>query len=295
MPSRTSVAFVTALALAAGCSDGAARLPAALTSASAPARSAPAPAALEPQIFASPRAAFEVALASKPRVVGIGEAHTQKAAGDVPTTARRFTQEILPALQGRASDLLVELMMPPKDCEKRTAEVRDAQAPVTQAQSASNQNDYVAMGEAARKLGVVPDLLRPTCADLAAVAGAGDDAIPRSLELIERLSVAQTKKVLARGDAASTSMVVLYGGAIHNDREPPEERRAWAYGPDVAALVSGRYVEIDLFSADTVGDDEVWKKLPWRARYDKSKLGASTVLFRLRDDAFVIVLPAAQR
>ena len=234
-------------------------------------------------------------MASKPRVVGIGEAHTQKTAGDVATTARRFTQEILPALQGRASDLLVELMMPPRDCEKHTAEVRDAQAPVTQAQSASNQNDYVAMGDAARKLGVVPDLLRPTCADLAEVADAGDDAIPRSLELIKRLSVAQTKKLLARGDAASTSMIVLYGGAIHNDREPPEERRAWAYGPDVAALVAGRYVAIDLFSADTVGDDEVWKKLPWRARYDKSKLGASTVLFRLRDDAFVIVLPASPR
>src|SRR5579871_4478309 len=61
--------------------------------------------------FASPREAFLAAVAGDARVVAVGEAHAQRGA-TAPSAAKRFTDDLLPLLAGRASDLLVELMMP---------------------------------------------------------------------------------------------------------------------------------------------------------------------------------------
>src|SRR5207244_6846029 len=99
---------------------------------------------------------LRVVLASDPRVLAIGEAHAPRGA-TAESAAKRFTRELLPLLAGRASDLLVELMMPPPGCADAAAEVRQKQAPATSQQAPSNQSEYVAMGEKARALGIVPD------------------------------------------------------------------------------------------------------------------------------------------
>ena len=177
--------------------------------------------------------AFESALEGRPRLVAVGEAHAQKGT-TVPSAARRFTERVLPRLAGRASDLLVELMNPPAGCAKTTDVVRKQQAVVTRDQAPTDQGEYVAMGERARQLGIVPDLLRPSCADLDAVKAAGDDAIVASLALIARLTRTQAEKLLdrdARTPADADRFVVTYGGAIHNDPEPPPERADWSFGP----------------------------------------------------------------
>jgi hypothetical protein len=243
--------------------------------------------------FATPAEAFEAALASKPLVVGIGEAHTQKDAAASATTAKRFTLDILPGLKGRATDLFVEILMPAAGCQKVVKAVRTAHAPVTEKQAPQNQDDYLAMGEASKRLGIRPDLLRPTCAELAAISDAGDDVVPKTLETIARLSVQQTKAALERKGRTEGAMVLLYGGALHNDKEPPPVRAAWSYGKEVSALANGRYVEIDVFGADQIRDDDTWKKQPWISRYDKAKLGAKVTLLELRPDAFVLILPSS--
>src|SRR5262249_47626423 len=74
--------------------------------------------------YDSPRDAFADAIASDPMIIGIGESHAPKGAA-VASSAKRFTQELLPLLAGRASNLLVELMAPPSGCTRATDEVRD--------------------------------------------------------------------------------------------------------------------------------------------------------------------------
>ena len=69
-----------------------------------------------------------------PLVLGVGEAHAPKGA-TAPSSAKRFTEEMLPLLAGRASDLLLELMMPPAGCTDAAAEVRKKQEPVTSQQA----------------------------------------------------------------------------------------------------------------------------------------------------------------
>jgi hypothetical protein len=230
--------------------------------------------------------AFEEVLKSDPAVLAIGEAHAQRGATAASST-KRFQEELLPLLAGRASDLLVELMMPPKGCVKQTETMKSVQKPVTSQQAETNQNEYVALGEAARKLGIVPDLLRPSCDDLAAIADAGDDAIDRSLQTIARLTTAQAGKML---DRAGKKMVVTYGGALHNDAKPPPERAQWSYGIALSARVPDRYVELDLYVPDFITDADNWTKQPWYAAWKARQPTDKALLFTLAPRNYVLVL-----
>ncbi len=233
--------------------------------------------------------AFEAVLASDPAVLAIGEAHAQRGA-TAESSTKRFQEELLPLLAGRASDLLVELMMPPKGCVKQAETMRSVQKPVVTQQAETNQNEYVALGEAARKLGIVPDLLRPSCEDLAAINDAGDDAIDQSLQTIARLTTAQASKMLER---AGKKMVVTYGGALHNDAKPPPERAQWSYGIALSAKVPNRYVELDLYVPDFITDEPNWQKQPWFAAWKAKQASPErdrALLFTLGERNYVIVL-----
>ena len=247
--------------------------------------------------FDSPPDAMQAVLASDVRVVAIGEAHTPKRA-TATSAAKRFTNDLLPQFAGRASDLLVELMMPPEGCVAATTEVRQKQAPATSPQAPTNQHEYVAMGERARALGIVPDMLRPSCADMDAVRDAGDGAIEASLEMIARLSTVQAERLLdraARSDADRDKAIVVYGGMLHNDLDPAPERRAWSYAIALDAKTGGKLVAVDLVVPEFIVDDATWRALPWFSQYDRARarLRTKTTLFRVGDRSFVLVFPAS--
>jgi hypothetical protein len=243
--------------------------------------------------FGSAREAFLAAVAGDAQVIAIGEAHAQKDA-TVPSAARRFTEELLPLLAGRVSDLIVELMMPPSGCADAAAEVKKKQAPATSKQAPTDQSEYVAMGGAARALGIVPDVLRPTCADMDVVNRAGDDAIDASLAMIARLSVTQAGRLLdrdERSDADRGKAVVVYGGLLHNDLMPPRERAKWTYAPALDARTGGKLIAVDLIVPEFIADDATWRALPWVSHYDRARLGRKATLFRPSAKNFVLVFP----
>jgi hypothetical protein len=253
--------------------------------------------ALECTQYESASDAFLQAIAGDALVLGVGEAHAPKGA-TADSAAKRFAQELLPRLEGRASDLLVELMMPPAGCNDAAADVREKQAPATSRQAGTNQNEYVAMGDRAKTLGIVPDLLRPTCADLDGVRRAGDDAITASLQLIAHLSIAQGEKLVdrdARSDADRGKMVVLYGGMLHNDLAPRGENARWSYAPELANHVGGRFVAVDLVVPEFIGDDDTWRAFAWWPHYDRRRLGRKATLFRTGDRSYVLVFPETHR
>lgn len=244
--------------------------------------------------FENPEDAFRHVLAKKPVVLAIGESHAQKGKEGIPSSAKRFTDTFLPFLQGKASDLVVELMAPNPTCKKTTKEVRKKHEPVTQQHTATAQNEYVLMGERARTLGIVPDLLRPSCKDLDAINKAGEDAIPTTLETIARLTTVQVQKLLApagRKPEEAGKMIVTYGGVLHNDPQPTEIRAPWSYGPAFAEKLEKGYVALDIFVPEFIEDTEVWRALPWFAHYDIERLGDKTTLFKLPDQTFVLVFP----
>ncbi|MFS8067253.1 MAG: hypothetical protein ACMG6S_12855 [Byssovorax sp.] len=248
------------------------------------------------RLFDTPADAFRAILESKPLVIAIGEAHAQKGTEGIPSSAKRFTGELLPLLEGRASDLLVELMAPPAGCKKITEEVKTKQKVVTEKQTESAQSEYVIMGNEARKRGMVPDLLRPSCADLDAIDKAGAEAIGASLATIARLTKTKIGELLDRNAKAGAERIVAtYGGAMHNDLTPPPERAAWSFGPDLSARAAGRYVEIDLFVPEFIQDTESWKKLPWYPHFDRDRHPEKTTLFNPRPGSYVLIFPRTPR
>lgn len=246
--------------------------------------------------FDSAEAALRHVLDSKPRVLAIGEAHAQKGKEGVDSSAKRFT-DMLPLLQGKASDLVLELMMPNNQCKKKTEQVREKQKVVTEKQADTNQNEYVKMGERARAVGIIPDLLRPACEDLDAIDKAGADSIPTFLSTIARLTRVQVDKLLVRNEktpADADKMIVTYGGVLHNDLDPPKALSDWSFGPQLSARVDRRYVELDMFVPEFIENTETWRKLEWFAHYDRDRMGSKTTMFRPRPGSFVIIFPMSR-
>jgi hypothetical protein len=240
-------------------------------------------------LYDAPEAAFAAVLDPPPRVLAVGEAHAQRGGAAGASVTKRFAERLLPVLGGRASDLLVELMLPPAGCARGVEVVRERQAPAVAPQADTNQGEYVALGEAARRLGLSADALRPGCADLDAIGRAGDDAVGAMLTTIARLTEARAAELVAR--AAPGKIVVTYGGALHNDLEPRPGREAWTFGPALDRAAGGKYVELDVFAPEAVRDNEVWRALPWYAHYDAARFAAKAVLFRTGPKAYALVLP----
>ncbi len=247
--------------------------------------------------FPSVTEAMAVVLAKKPLVLGIGEAHAQKGTESVPSTTKRFTEQILPALQGKVSFLAVELMLPNPKCQKETKQVAKQQKPVTEPQAETNQNEYVVLGKRAKALGIVPDLLRPSCDDLTRITQAGAGDIGVMLETIAKLTREAAVTELDRNKQAGKPelMVVAYGGALHNDVAPRPGREAWTYGPDLAKATGDRYLELDLIVPEYIKDTETWTSLPWVKHYDPAKLGDKVVLFTPTPTSYVLVFPKTAR
>ena len=223
------------------------------------------------------------------RVVGFGEAHAPSDfAGR--TTVQRFSEELLPAAAPHTRRLLVELLASPGGCEKPRQDVQAESDAITEGQSEQNQNDYVALGHTARKLGVVPDILRPTCDDMRAIAAA-EVRVLGIMKTIARLSIVTTERWLSEPTSEDRRLVFLYGGALHNDLAPREHLESWSYGPALADRTEGRYVEVDLVVPELVQDSESWRKFLWYQAVESLPEAHGTVLVRVSDRSFALVFP----
>lgn len=227
--------------------------------------------------------------ARTPRVVGFGEAHAPRGFEGVPTVVR-FREQLLPVLAPRSSHLVIELLSPAPGCEPEREVVQKESDAVTSTQAEGNQSDYVALGHRARRAGVVPDILRVSCEDLQAIAQAGDLGISVMMETIARLSAAEATARLARSPP-ERPLVLLYGGALHNDVQPRDALASWSYGQELAKSTNGGYLEVDLLVPELVGDSESWKKFTWYDAYRSLDDLRSPVLIQMGKSSFALVFP----
>jgi hypothetical protein len=315
MPELRRRAIALLLAVAGACSPSPPAAPAHTpsTARAAPAQSSPpsvapppAPGVLQPAAdgtacgalgclrFANAEAAFELVLAQNPRVLGIGESHAQRGGAQVPSTTRRFAEILLPLLQHRASDLVLELWVARGNCGKAEQRVAERQQTVTESHAATNQSEFVALGQRARQLGITPHVLEPSCAEYQSILSAGANDVGRMLQMIGERTARDLSQLLERQKSEGVDrLLVAYGGAIHNDVTPREGREAWSFGPAMAAATGGRYVELDLIVPEFIKDNEVWRALPWYAHYDKTAHPGQVVLFNPSPSSYVLIFAAA--
>ncbi len=254
--------------------------------------------ALECESFETPEAAFARVLGDKPRVLAIGETHAQKEAdgGSVPSSTKRFSDAFIPLLAGRASDLVLELWIANGSCGKAEKAVAAAQKPVTESQAPTNQNEFIALGDVAKKSGIRPHALIPSCDEYARILDAGGGDIDTMLSMIARLTARDLELLLgSRADAGPDAMLLAYGGAMHNDLVPRPGREAWSFGPAIEKATSGRYVEVDLIVPEAIKDTDAWRSLPWYAHFDDTAQRIvsqhRTLLITLRPRSYVLVFP----
>jgi hypothetical protein len=242
--------------------------------------------------FEAPLEAFTKVLESSPRVLAVGEAHALAGTEKIEPATRRFTRDFLPVLKDRASDIVVEVLIPNPKCRKETAKARKEQKVVTERQAATDQNDYVALANAARALGIRAHALEPTCDDLARIGGDGQDAVAVSLDVVTRLSRETIERLYQRNLTANDfRLVVAYGGAMHNDSSPRPGREQWSFGPALGKLTDGRYVDVDLIVPEFISDSPAWKSLPWVGAFDPGAHPESTTLLSPAPGSFVLVFP----
>lgn len=252
--------------------------------------------ALNCRLFDSAQAAFEEVLAHDPLVLGVGEAHALEGTQGLRSTTARFTEDLLPLVAPRCSDIVLELMQPDEKCIKTTEQVKEKQKEVTTGQAASNQNEFLTLGTRAKEDGVRPHILYPSCEQYQRIVDAGPDFVFVSLETIAMLTDQIVKAILERNQReAVEKTVLLYGGAVHNDTQPREGRERWSYGPSLVDYTHGRYVEVDLIVREFIKDTPPWQSQTWYAHFDKNAYTDRAVLFQPSDNSFVLIFPASDR
>lgn len=242
--------------------------------------------------FESPEAAFDHVLAAEPLILALGEAHAQRGTEAIASTTRRFTELLLPRLSTRARALVVEVLDAGGKCGRVEQRVAEQQRPVTEPQAASNQSEFFALAERAKSLGIRPLPLRPTCEEYAAITRAGAADVDLMLRTIADASVRTFSALLdAPPKAGSPTLLLAYGGALHNDLMPRPGREHWSFGPALREKVAERYLELDLIVPEYVKDTESWRAFPWYDAYQSVRDRKQTLLFNPSRGSFVLVFP----
>ena len=302
----------------AGCSEAAPVATSAIassgqaTSTAAPVRRPPAPIAASATVegepcgelgclwFDTPELALAHVLADKPLVLGVGESHAQKGTEGVRSVTVRFRESLLPQLAPLASDIVIELWDVDPKCRKTQAGAKDVgnvaekQTDVTKSQTAANPAEFLALGRRSKELGVEPHKLVPSCDEYARIARArGDDAIALMLQMLTQLTAKQARAFYDHNrDAGLGKMVVTYGGAMHNDLEPPAERADWSFGPELSKAAAGNYTELDLIVPEYIRDTAAWKAMSWYGHFDRDRSRDKVTLFTPTPRSHVLVFAA---
>jgi len=239
--------------------------------------------------FPTAQAAFAYVLKSQPRVLAIGEAHAQEGTTGVRSSTRRFAEDLLPLLAGKAKHIVIELLV--ANCKPSTvAAVKKEQAPVTLHQAKGNQNEFLTLGKYAQRLGIEPQALNPDCAQYEAIAASGDESVSRLLELVAAQTASAVEHLLTQPDAAD-NVILSYGGALHNDLHPRAGQEAWSFGPKLEQASQGQYVELDLIVPEFVKDTEAWRNMPWFPAFDREHLSNEALLYRPAPGSFALIFP----
>ena len=236
-------------------------------------------------------AALTAIIPADARVVGFGEMHSRTDRAQVTSTLAHFTNEAVPVLKDRLSDLIVETWITDPHCGS-AAQVATAKVTTTMKRPAATKSEIAQLADAAKAAGIQPHAMRITCDDYARIAPPGKDIdVPAMLDLTTReLTRIATEAVVHRDkEPTHRPWIALYGGALHNDRFPDKGVEDWSYAAKVDELTHGHFVEVDLIVPELAEGDPASAKQPW---FDLVKRAGRTVQVYTRGErSFVVILP----
>ena len=257
----------------------------------------PRPPAAAPLVVSSP-ATLADALAGvlapgaqgTPLVLGVGELHQTAGTAGIASSLSRFTRQLWPLLAARVSDLIVETWVTDGACGKVESATVGEVARTTE-RPAATEDEIVTLLTRAKASGARPHILKVTCGEYALLSpsAAGID-FERMLALIERKLEAKVTDVLAsRPPADASKLVVVYGGALHNDLHPDPVLAPFSYGVRGFHTTAGRYRELDLYVPAYLERNPAMRGEPWFPLWQRAVAPGRPVLIRRSPDSFIVV------
>ena len=238
------------------------------------------------QVLPDVRAALAVVLADSPRVLGVGELHATTGGPKVPSTMKVFTNEILPIVAPKTSDLILETWRLDGTCGAQEEQVATTVQTETK-RPEQTKSDLVVLAETALALDVRPHDLAITCDEYATLLRPDGSVI---YDTLLKLLTTKLGDFAEMGFATPDASLVIYGGAVHNDLVPKPEYAAWSYGPRAAEKGGTGYVELDLYQPELVTGamvEPAWE--PLLAKAGKKNV----VLIQRAPRSWVLLLPKA--
>jgi hypothetical protein len=245
--------------------------------------------ALVAEKFVSPAGAIEAFLGDATGVVAFGELHqTVKTAG-LRSSIARFTDEILPEIAPRAAHLIVETWVSRGNCGETEKQVTKDIARTTE-RPAETENEIVRLLRRAKELGVAPHVLDVDCHEYQSLVGPGGAVdYDRLLTMTGQHLGRAIQQALALPRAADRPLVLVYGGALHNDLVPVRELAKYSFGPASEAFTHGDYREVDLYVPALVDTYPALRKERWYPVWRKTRAAPGTTLIRRQARSAVLL------
>ena len=231
------------------------------------------------------------------RVIGFGELHQQQTAtGAAPamrSTLRAFSDDVVPVIAPRVSDLVMETWMVDPHCGAG-AQVATDRVEQAMQRPASTKNELANQIRDAKLAGITVHSMHLSCTDYDTIAPPSGIDAEKLLDLVTRELRRIVLSAITHRDAepGHRPWIAVYGGALHNARFPYSSTASWSYMPDVDAAAHGKYVEIDLMVPEIASADPLSKTEPWFPLVALASAHPGDVLVWQRGDrSFVFVLP----
>ncbi len=258
---------------------------------SRPAPSPPRAVALVAAARPDARTALAAWLADATGVVAFGEVHQDAATVKIRSSLARFTDEIFPALAPRASHLVVETWVTTGACGVAEQHVTRDVARVTE-RPAGTESEIVRLLRLAKRSGVEPHVLSVSCDEYAALAGGGGAVDYGKLLALTRQHLQRAiLEALALPRAQDRPLVLVYGGALHNDLYPDRALAPYAFGPALYALMRGDYREVDLYVPELVEGIASMKKERWFSVWRANGKKQGVTLIPRSEKSTILVFP----
>ena len=247
-------------------------------------------------VLSSPLEGFQRVLKREPAILAVGEYHEVNGAPKVPSAIRRFTRDLLPALKGRVASLVVETWMLNGKCGAAEKQATAAVQKTTQ-RPASTEDEVTTLLDRTYAMGVKNHILLIDCDDYRSMLDdAGELDGEASLLLVKRKVEEKALDVLDREEAGTAEhLLLLYGGALHNDLEPLEAWRQYSFGPTLSKATGGHTIELDLLVPEYVDTDEDLVKEPWFAGALALSKAGKTVLINPHPDVYLLLFARAKK
>ncbi|HTM20386.1 MAG TPA: hypothetical protein VL172_07765 [Kofleriaceae bacterium] len=218
------------------------------------------------QRFPDATAALSSILGPEVRILGIGELHERAGAAAVQSAIGRFRAMFDAQLARRASDLIVEVWA--RDaCGEKSAQASKQVQQMTQ-RPATTENEIVTLMKSARAAGVSNHVLELHCSDYDSIVDARKEIdYEKLLQLVTKKLLGQA--LIVAGERKRNppppprDLVVLYGGALHNNRYPDPSIADFSYATSLVRMYGPAYVELDLYVPEYADGDKVLMTEPW--------------------------------